>query len=118
LTSLSGREANCLSAQITLIFVRNQNHVFGVVVSKVDFAHGSSLSLQNAPRVGITFFSRMPEFRVANLLRDRKLLELAKQEAARFASRPDANLSEAERARVWARLKGAWQRRYGLVEAG
>jgi len=26
--------------------------------------------------------------------------------------------TEAERARVWARLKEAWQRRYGLVEAG
>jgi ATP-dependent DNA helicase RecG len=60
----------------------------------------------------------LPDFRVANLLRDRKLLELAKQEAARFANHPDAELSEAERARVWARLKEAWQRRYGLVEAG
>jgi hypothetical protein len=26
--------------------------------------------------------------------------------------------AEAERGRVWARLKEAWQRRYGLVEAG
>jgi ATP-dependent DNA helicase RecG len=60
----------------------------------------------------------LPDFRVANLVRDRKLLELAKQEAARFANHPDAELSEAERARVWARLKEAWQRRYGLVEAG
>jgi ATP-dependent DNA helicase RecG len=60
----------------------------------------------------------LPDFRVANLLRDRKLLELAKQEAARFANNPDADLPEAEKARVWARLKEAWQRRYGLVEAG
>ncbi len=60
----------------------------------------------------------LPEFRVANLLRDRQLLELAKQEAARFATQPDAAVTEAERARVWARLKEAWQRRYGLVEAG
>ena len=60
----------------------------------------------------------LPEFRVANLLRDRQLLELAKQEAARFASQPDAAVTEAERTRVWARLKEAWQRRYGLVEAG
>ena len=30
----------------------------------------------------------------------------------------DAEATEAERARVWARLKEAWQRRYGLVEAG
>ena len=60
----------------------------------------------------------LPDFRVANLLRDRKLLELAKQEAARFANLPDAGINETERARVWARLKEAWQRRYGLVEAG
>jgi ATP-dependent DNA helicase RecG len=60
----------------------------------------------------------LPDFRVANLLRDRKLLELAKQEAARFAHSPDGAMPEAEKARVWARLKDAWQRRYGLVEAG
>jgi ATP-dependent DNA helicase RecG len=63
----------------------------------------------------------LPDFRVANLVRDRQLLELAKIEAARFATAtaPDkANVTEAERARVWARLKEAWQRRYGLVEAG
>jgi ATP-dependent DNA helicase RecG len=60
----------------------------------------------------------LPDFRVANLLRDRKLLEIAKQEAARFANNPDTDLPEAEKARVWARLKEAWQRRYGLVEAG
>jgi ATP-dependent DNA helicase RecG len=63
----------------------------------------------------------LPDFRVANLVRDRQLLELAKIEAARFASSPAADqgrTTEAERARVWARLKDAWQRRYGLVEAG
>ena len=60
----------------------------------------------------------LPEFRVANLVRDRQLLELAKQEAARFANHPSAEVTEAERARVWARLKESWQRRYGLVEAG
>jgi ATP-dependent DNA helicase RecG len=72
----------------------------------------------------------LPEFRVANLVRDRQLLELAKLEAERFA-RPGKERdkeriegknavegTEAERARVWARLKEAWQRRYGLVEAG
>ena len=62
----------------------------------------------------------LPDFRVANLLRDRQLLELAKMEAARFANAPAlaGEATEAERARVWARLKEAWQRRYGLVEAG
>ena len=59
----------------------------------------------------------MPEFRVANLLRDRGVLELAKAEAARFAERPDPELSKQEIAGVWERLKLQWQRRYGLVEA-
>ena len=31
----------------------------------------------------------LPDFRVANLVRDRQLLELAKQEAARFADQPE-----------------------------
>ena len=66
----------------------------------------------------------LPDFRVANLVRDRKWLEVAKMEAARFANTPGSQMgteneaTEAERARVWARLKEAWQRRYGLVEAG
>jgi ATP-dependent DNA helicase RecG len=60
----------------------------------------------------------LPDFRVANLVRDRALLELAKQEAEKFANGKLDEVSEAEKARVWARLKDAWQRRYGLVEAG
>jgi ATP-dependent DNA helicase RecG len=66
----------------------------------------------------------LPDFRVADLIRDRQLLELAKMEADRFANAPvpdrakASEATEAERARVWARLKEAWQRRYGLVEAG
>jgi len=63
----------------------------------------------------------LPDFRVSNLLRDRQLLELAKMEAARFAAAGKSDMSEAteaERTMVRERLKEAWQRRYGLVEAG
>ena len=60
----------------------------------------------------------MPEFRVADLLRDRKLLELAKIEAEKFALAPEDGVTDEERAIVWERLKQAWQRKYGLVEAG
>jgi len=59
----------------------------------------------------------LPEFRVANLIRDRAVLELAKTEATRFASEPDPAVSKEERDAVWARLKRQWQRKYGLVEA-
>ena len=59
----------------------------------------------------------LPEFRVANLMRDRAVLEMAKKEAARFAEQPDPAISHEETEAVWARLKHQWQRRYGLVEA-
>jgi ATP-dependent DNA helicase RecG len=59
----------------------------------------------------------LPEFRVADLMRDRSVLEFAKVEAARFAAQPDPALTKEEIAAVWARLKLQWQRRYGLVEA-
>ncbi len=59
----------------------------------------------------------LPDFRIANMLRDRKLLELAKQEAVRFAIEPDPLMKRADIDAVWARLREHWQRRYGLVEA-
>ncbi len=59
----------------------------------------------------------LPEFRVANLIRDRVVLELAKVEASRFASQPDPAIPREELDAVWERLKLQWQRKYGLVEA-
>jgi ATP-dependent DNA helicase RecG len=59
----------------------------------------------------------LPEFRVVNLLRDRELLEIAKIEAARFASNP-IEATEAERACIRKHLRSKWQRWYGLIEAG
>lgn len=59
----------------------------------------------------------MPEFRVADLRRDRDVLELAKAEAKRFAEAPDPDMSADDIAEVWRRLREQWQRRYGLVEA-
>lgn len=60
----------------------------------------------------------MPSFRVANLLRDRELLELAKREAALVAAGPSAEISANEISRTMAHLRNHWQRRYGLVEVG
>jgi ATP-dependent DNA helicase RecG len=59
----------------------------------------------------------LPDLRVANILRDRATLELAKVEAERFAARPDPGIPPDQLAAVWARLKQQWQRRYALVEA-
>lgn len=57
----------------------------------------------------------LPDFKVANLLRDRELLELAKKVAAQFVKAPEG--TEAERGVVRRRLQDVWQRRYGLSEA-
>jgi ATP-dependent DNA helicase RecG len=60
----------------------------------------------------------LPDFKVASLVRDRKLLELAKVESARFVQKATEESTPDERARVAARLKDTWQRKYGLAEAG
>ncbi len=76
------------------------------------------LSLRGQGEIFGTRQAGLPDFRVADLQRDRELLETAKEEAARFALKPEEEASGEERAQVSARLKLAWQRRYGLVEAG
>jgi ATP-dependent DNA helicase RecG len=60
----------------------------------------------------------MPSFRVANLLRDRDILEQAKSEAALVASAPNAEITAEELSRTLHYLHSHWQRRYGLIEAG
>lgn len=59
----------------------------------------------------------LPDFRVANLVRDRRLLELAKSEASDFANLRTKDVTDEERTTVRTQLKQHWQRRYGLVEA-
>jgi ATP-dependent DNA helicase RecG len=60
----------------------------------------------------------LPDFRVANLLRDRKLLEMARREAQQFVEGADKQMPREAVAAVWAHLRAHWQRHYGLVEAG
>ncbi|MGC2695000.1 MAG: ATP-dependent DNA helicase RecG [Candidatus Angelobacter sp.] len=60
----------------------------------------------------------MPGLRIANILRDRKLLELAKVEAAKLVQETDPEISVDDRHRVMQHLRQHWQRRYGLVEVG
>jgi ATP-dependent DNA helicase RecG len=60
----------------------------------------------------------IPAFQVADLIRDRALLELAKAESACFVAESGGEITEQEKAMVRNRLREAWQRRYGLVEAG
>jgi ATP-dependent DNA helicase RecG len=60
----------------------------------------------------------MPSFRVANLVRDRQILEAAKREAAAVLAGPNADISQEEITRALTYLRGHWQRRYGLVKVG
>ena len=59
----------------------------------------------------------MPNFRVANLIRDRDLLELAKKEACALLD-GKLEIPAEDKSRTLVHLKSSWQRRYGLVEVG
>jgi ATP-dependent DNA helicase RecG len=60
----------------------------------------------------------MPSFQVANLIRDRKLLEIAKREAAAVLEGPNPEISQEEINNALRHMRNRWQRSYGLVEVG
>jgi ATP-dependent DNA helicase RecG len=89
--------------------VRTQN---GFEIAELD------LELRGAGEFFGTRQAGAPELRVANLVRDKKVLEMAKKEAVLITSGTDPGITPAEIARVMEHLKNHWQRRYGLVEVG
>jgi ATP-dependent DNA helicase RecG len=60
----------------------------------------------------------IPSFRVANIIRDRQLLEAAKREAAFVISGPNAEVSKEEIDRALREMRSRWALSYGLVEVG
>jgi len=60
----------------------------------------------------------LPDFRVANLIRDVQLLEAAKREAAAVIAGPNAEISAEEISRALVHMRARWQHTYGLVEVG
>ncbi|MGA8154344.1 MAG: ATP-dependent DNA helicase RecG [Terriglobales bacterium] len=60
----------------------------------------------------------LPSFQVANLIRDRQLLEVAKREAAAVLAGPNAEISQTEIDRALRQMRERWQKSYGLVEVG
>jgi ATP-dependent DNA helicase RecG len=60
----------------------------------------------------------MPSFQVANLIRDRQLLEIAKREAAAVLEGPSPEISEEEIKKALRHMRARWQKSYGLVEVG
>jgi ATP-dependent DNA helicase RecG len=59
--------------------------------------------------------SGLPALRIANILRDAEILEIARREAAALLARPE---TDGDRRRALAYLKGHWQSRYGLAQVG
>ncbi len=60
----------------------------------------------------------LPSFHVANLIRDRQVLEAAKREAAAVVAGPNAEISQPEIDRALRHMRTRWQHTYGLVEVG
>jgi ATP-dependent DNA helicase RecG len=60
----------------------------------------------------------MPDFRVANIIRDAQLLEAAKREAAAVLAGPNSEVSSEEISRALVHMRARWQHTYGLVEVG
>jgi ATP-dependent DNA helicase RecG len=106
---MTGKRVSEQAEERLAAMVRTQN---GFELAELDLAMRGPGEFFGTRQAGL------PGFRIANLVRDRDLLELAKQEATRFASAPEDSVTEAERKRVWDHLRQAWQRRYGLMEAG
>ncbi|HEY6352283.1 MAG TPA: ATP-dependent DNA helicase RecG [Candidatus Angelobacter sp.] len=57
-------------------------------------------------------------FRVANPVRDKKLMEIAKTEAVKVVEDSNPDYTAEDRRRIMEHLRSHWQRRYGLVEVG
>jgi ATP-dependent DNA helicase RecG len=89
--------------------VRTQN---GFEISELD------LELRGPGEFFGTRQAGAPQFRVASLLRDRKLLEVAKREAQVVVANSDPEITAEERKVVMDHLRSHWQRRYGLIEVG
>jgi ATP-dependent DNA helicase RecG len=60
----------------------------------------------------------MPNFRVADLIRDCQLLALAKREAAAVIAGPNSEVTQVEISRALVAMRTRWQHTYGLVEVG
>jgi ATP-dependent DNA helicase RecG len=60
----------------------------------------------------------LPSFLVANLIRDRQILEAAKREAAAVIAGPSPEVSQEEINRAVRHMRARWKHSFGLVEVG
>jgi len=106
---MTGGKVSIEAEQRLDAMVRTQN---GFEIAELD------LQLRGPGEFFGTRQAGMPSFRVANLLRDRELLEAARQEARLVLAGPSADLAQEEISRAVQHLRSHWNRRYGLVEVG
>jgi ATP-dependent DNA helicase RecG len=59
--------------------------------------------------------SGLPSLRIANILRDQEILEIARREAVDFVNQPP---TPEDLQRAVGYIRDHWQRRYGLVQVG
>jgi ATP-dependent DNA helicase RecG len=106
---MTGGKVSVEAEQRLEAMVRTQN---GFEIAELDLRQRGPGEFFGTKQAG------MPNFRVANLLRDRELLEAARREAKYVLAGPNPDLTKEEIARAVQHLRGHWNRRYGLVEVG
>jgi len=95
---MTGGKISAPAAERLAAMVRTQN---GFELAELD------LQLRGPGEFFGTRQAGIPDFRVANLVRDRALLELAKTESAWFVSEAGSEVTEEEKGKVWTRLRGS-----------
>jgi ATP-dependent DNA helicase RecG len=89
--------------------VRTQN---GFEIAELDLQQRGPGEFFGTKQAGI------PNFRVANLLRDRDALELARKQARAVLKGPNEHITQPDITNAVMHLRSHWNRRYGLVEVG
>ena len=89
--------------------VRTQN---GFEIAELDLEQRGPGEFFGTKQAGI------PNFRVANLLRDRDVLELARKQARAVLEGPNDYITQQDITNAVMHLRSHWNRRYGLVEVG
>ena len=105
---MTGERVSAEAEQRLDAMVRTQN---GFELAEIDLEQRGPGEFFGTRQAG------MPDLRVASLVRDRRMLEIAKSEAQDLAAGRLHNITDAEREMVRTQLKEQWQRRYGLIEA-
>jgi len=106
---MTGGKVSIEAQQRLDAMVRTQN---GFEIAEIDLEQRGPGEFFGTRQAG------MPNLRVANLVRDRDLLEAARKEARYVLAGPSAEMTKEEINRAVQHLRTHWNRRYGLVEVG